>query len=50
METDAQVVYWINTAGLSLSYQRLLAGVVAGLCTMDLQEQPIRVRLKDMPP
>ena len=52
METHAQVVYWINTAGLSVSYRRLLSEVVAGLCAMDLREQgkPICVRLKDMPP
>jgi hypothetical protein len=52
METASQVVYWVNTAGLSVAYQRLLTEVVAGLCAMDLQEQGklIRVRLKDLPP
>ncbi len=52
METDSQVVYWINTAGFSLPYRRLLAEVVEGLCAMDLQAQgkPIHVRLRDMPP
>ena len=52
METPSQVVYWVNTAGLSLSNRRLLGQIVAGLGTMDLQEQgkPIHVRLKDMPP
>ena len=52
METDSQVVYWVNTAGLSVAYQRLLKELVAGLCAIDLQDQgkPICVRLKDMPP
>jgi len=50
--TSSEVVYWINTTGLSLPYRRLLAEVVEGLCAMDLraQGQPIRVRLRDMPP
>jgi hypothetical protein len=52
METPSQVVYWVNTTGLSLSNRRLLGEIVAGLCAMDLQEQgkPMHVRLKDMPP
>jgi hypothetical protein len=52
METTTQVVYWINTAGLSVPYHRLLAEVVDGLCAMDLRDQgkPIHVRLKTMPP
>jgi hypothetical protein len=52
METVSRVVYWVNTAGLSLSYRRLLAEVVTGLCAMELRDQgkPIRVYLKDMPP
>jgi hypothetical protein len=52
METATQVVYWLNTAGLSVPYHRLLAEVVDGLCAMDLREQgkPLHVRLKTMPP
>jgi hypothetical protein len=52
METPSQVVYWVNTTGLSLSNRRLLREIVEGLCAMDLQEKgkPIHVRLKDMPP
>ena len=52
METPSQVVYWVNSAGLSLSKRRLLGEIVEGLCAMDLQEKgkPIHVRLKDMPP
>jgi hypothetical protein len=52
METVSQVVYWVNTAGLSLPYRRLLAEVVEGLCAMELRDQgkSIRVYLKNMPP
>jgi hypothetical protein len=52
IETSSQVVYWVNTAGLSVPYRHLLTKVVEGLCTMDLKDQgkPIYVRLKDMSP
>lgn len=52
LETLSQVVYWVNTTGLSLPNRRLLSEIVEGLCAMDLQDQgkPIHVRLKDMPP
>jgi len=52
METVSQVISWVNTAGVSLPYRRLLAEVVEGLCAMELRDQgkPIRVDLKDMPP
>jgi hypothetical protein len=52
METASQVVYGVNTAGLSVPYRRLLTEVVTGLGAMDLRDQgkPICVRLKDMPP
>lgn len=52
METASQVIYWINTTGLSVPYRYLLTEIVKGLCTMDLRDQgkPIHVRLKDMPP
>jgi len=52
METPSQVVYWVNTAGVSLAYRRLLTEVVDGLGGMDVrhQGQPMRVCLKDMPP
>src|SRR6516165_4229391 len=50
IETSSQVVYWVNTAGLSVPYRHLLTKVVEGLCAMDLKDQdkPIYVRLKDM--
>jgi hypothetical protein len=52
MVTDSQVIYWVNTAGLSGPYHRLLVEIVAGLCAMDLRQQgkPIQVRLKATPP
>ena len=52
METASQVIYWINTTGLSVPYQRLLTAVVDGLCAMDLRYKgkPIRVCLKDLSP
>jgi hypothetical protein len=52
VETATEVLYWVNTAGLSGSYRRLLAEVVSGLCAMGLQHhgKPIRVCQKDMPP
>jgi hypothetical protein len=52
IETSSQVIYWVNTAGLSVPYRHLLTKVVEGLCTMDLKDQgkPIYVRLKDMSP
>ena len=52
VETDSQVIYWVNTTGLSVPYHRLLAEVVDGLCAMDLRDQgkPIQVRLKATPP
>src|SRR2546428_2923236 len=52
METPSQVVYWVNTAGLSPSNRHLLGKLVEGLGAMDVQDQgkPIHVRLKEMPP
>lgn len=53
METPAQVVYWVNSAGLSLSNRRLLGEIVEGLGAIGLQDQrgkPIHVRLKELPP
>lgn len=52
MVTDTQMIYWVNTTGLSAAYQRLLTAVVDGLCAMDLREQgkPIHVRLKGLSP
>jgi len=51
LETATQVVYWVNTAGLSVPYRHLLAEVVGGLDAMDMREQgkSIHIRLRDMP-
>lgn len=52
METASHVVYWVNPAGLSVPYRRMLTEGVEGLWGMDWREQdkPMRVCLKDMPP
>jgi hypothetical protein len=52
METVSQVVYWVNTVGLSLPKRRLLTQIVDGLNAMALTHQgkSIHVRLKDKPP
>ena len=52
MVTDSQMIYWVNTTGLSAAYQRLLTAVVDGLWAMDLRDQgtPMHVRLKGLSP
>jgi hypothetical protein len=52
LETPSEIVYWVNTTGLSRPYRRLLEEIVDGLCAMGLRHQGkgIRVSLKDMPP
>jgi len=52
METPSQIVYWVNSAGLSLANRRLLSEIAQGLCAMSLQEngKAVHVRLKDLPP
>jgi hypothetical protein len=52
METPSQIVYWVNSAGVSLANRRLLSEVAQGLCAMSLQEngKPVHMRLKDLPP
>src|SRR6516225_6990254 len=52
IETPSQIVYWVNSAGLSLSNRRLLSQIAQGLCVMGLHDQgkSIYVRLKDIPP
>src|SRR4029450_5629470 len=52
METNSHGLYWVNTTGLSVAYQRLLAEGVKGGGTMDLRHQgkPIGVRLKALFP
>ena len=52
IETRSQVVYGVNTPGLSVPYRHLRTKVVEGRCTMDLKDQdkPMYVRLKAMSP
>jgi hypothetical protein len=52
METVSEVVYWVNTTGLSLPKRRLLAQIVDGLNAMGVKDQgkSIHLRLKDNPP
>ena len=52
VETPAELVYWVNPAGLSLSKRRLLEQIVEGLGGMGLNPhgKPIRVCLRDRPP
>jgi hypothetical protein len=52
VETGTQVIYWVNTTGLSVRYRRTVTMVAQGLCAMGLTDQgkPVQVRLKDMPP
>jgi len=52
VETRSPVLYWVNTAGVSVPYRRLLTEVVEGLGALDLRDRgkPICLRLKDMPP
>jgi len=52
METPSQIVYWVNSAGLSLANRRLLSAIAQGLCAMSLQEhgKAVHVRLTDLPP
>jgi len=52
METVSQVVYWVNTVGLSLPKRRQLTQIVDGINAMELTHQgkAIHIRLKDPPP
>jgi len=52
LETASEIVYWVNTTGLSQSYRRLLEEGSDGLCAMDLRAQgkSMRIVLKEMPP
>ena len=51
LETDAEIYYWVNTAGLSRPYQRRLAHIVEGLNAMTLRRRgkPIRVQIREAP-
>jgi hypothetical protein len=51
LETPSEMIYWVNTAGLSVSYRKTLGNIVEGICAMNLTYcgKPIRVRLKEAP-
>ena len=52
IERDKEVMYWVNTTGLSRSNQRLLGEIVEGLSAMGLVERgkTVRICLKCLPP
>jgi hypothetical protein len=51
-ETSSEVVYWINTAGLSAPNKEKLKDIAKGLKAMHLKHgsKPIQVRLRETPP
>ena len=51
LETASEIIYWVNTAGLSVAYRETLGKIVEGLCVMNLMchGKPIRVRLREAP-
>lgn len=52
IERNKEVMYWVNSTGLSRSNQRLLGEIVEGLSAMGLGERgkTVRVCLKCLPP
>lgn len=52
IERDREVMYWVNTTGLSRSNQRLLSEIIEGLNAMGLVERgkTVRIGLKCLPP
>ncbi len=52
LETFSEIVYWINTDGLSKSKKRILEKLAEGFCRMKLNRngKPITVQLREMPP
>ena len=51
-ETFSDIVYWLNSDGLSKNNKRILQKVADGFCKMKLNRngKPIRVELREMPP
>jgi len=51
IETYTQIIYWLNTAGLSKSYKKKLAKIIEGLNALNLcrEGRLIRVRLREAP-
>ena len=51
IETDCEIIYWVNSGGLSAGYKETLRKVVEGVSAMNLERQgkPIRVRVREAP-
>ncbi len=51
LETSSEMIYWVNTAGLSLSYRETLGKIVEGICAMNLtcRGKFIRLCLREAP-
>ncbi len=51
LETSSEMIYWVNTAGLSLSYRETLGKIVEGICAMNLtcRGKFIHVCLRESP-
>ena len=51
LETSSEVIYWVNTAGLSGAYKETLGKVAEGIGAMNLtcRGKPICVRLREAP-
>ena len=51
LETSSEMIYWVNTAGLSLLYRKTLIKIVEGICAMNLscRGKLIRVCLRETP-
>ena len=49
---DKEVLYWVNTTGLSRANQRVLGGLVHGVSAIGLVERgkTIRIGLRALPP
>jgi hypothetical protein len=52
IERDQEIMYWVNTTGLSRAKRRVLDDIVEGLSAMGLMERGkiVRVCLKELPP
>jgi len=52
IERDQEMMYWVNTTGLSRANRRVLDAIVEGLSAMGLMERGkiVRVCLKELPP
>jgi hypothetical protein len=52
IETFSEIVYWLNTDGLSKNNQTILQKIADGLCKMEMERngKPIRVQLRALSP